>query len=58
MCLTYNHIAGGAKFKGLFDIQGLIEIIFGEIIVKSPYTPNLPTNIVGFRGFDSSTILI
>ena len=34
----------------------IIMIIIIIIIITS--TPNLPTNIVDFRGFDSSTILI
>ena len=34
-------------------------IVYNSIVIYSiVYTPNLPTNIVDFRGFDSSRILI
>ena len=36
----------------------IIIIIILIIISNSSSTPNLPTNIVDFRGFDSSIILI
>ena len=54
----YIYMFLGGRWSGRGEICGHFRGGTIRLLQNPPSTPNLPTSIMDFRGFDSSTILI